>query len=797
MQTRHASLALVFIIATACSHSANALWPEGGLGVATGAGQQTYASSVPDGAGGAIIVWHDSSEAAIYAQRVDGYGVPQWAPGGTLVRQGTALAFYTVTAADGAGGVVMAWADTRQGNYDVYAQRLDAQGTPLWTAGGVGLCTFNDHQYPTGIATDGAGGAIVAWVDFRLGSSSVQLYAGRITGAGVAPWPVGGVAVSPANWGMGQPRIAADGRGGAFITWDDGTPGNYFVYAQRLDSAGAKVWNWATNGILVKGYSGQNATSPKIASLGADGAVIAWYDTRGFVFAQKVSSAGNLVWTADGVAMCGSPSGGFDRLQIVADGAGGAIAVWVNLNWSAMPGVYAQRLNAQGAAMWSSCGVPLCTVAQNYSELSIAADGAGGVVAAWDDDRAIPNQYGVYCQRVGSGGYPLWAQNGVQVGRQTAATRPRAIADGAGGIIVAWLASDLDYGDVRAQRVERNGFWGFPAPEIVGVRDVPGDQGGRVNLAWNASRLDPWPHQQIYQYTIWRALDPVAAKAAAAAGERGILGEDFDTKALVPGDVRLQLLAGAAHYWQLINTIYAWSLDGYSDVVPTLSDSTGVANELHHFQVMAHSYSGFWASAPGSGYSVDNLAPAQPAPFTGRYTGSSTALHWDPVDAADLAGYQLHRGDSVDFLPGAASLVVAQPDTGYVDQEPGVHFYKLCAVDVHGNPSPYAVLAPAQTSPVPAAVGEGLRLHQNAPNPFNPQTTIAFDLPQQGAVRLQVYDIAGRLVRTLIAADLAPGRHRAVWDGRDTQGRGVSSGSYLARLEFGHEVRTMRMGLVK
>jgi flagellar hook assembly protein FlgD len=83
------------------------------------------------------------------------------------------------------------------------------------------------------------------------------------------------------------------------------------------------------------------------------------------------------------------------------------------------------------------------------------------------------------------------------------------------------------------------------------------------------------------------------------------------------------------------------------------------------------------------------------------------------------------------------------------------------------------------------------------PNPFNPRTTIRFDLPEAGPARLSVFDVAGHLVRTLVDESLSLGRHEAVWDGLDSSGRAVGSGSYLARLEFGGRIETVGMGLVR
>ena len=78
-----------------------------------------------------------------------------------------------------------------------------------------------------------------------------------------------------------------------------------------------------------------------------------------------------------------------------------------------------------------------------------------------------------------------------------------------------------------------------------------------------------------------------------------------------------------------------------------------------------------------------------------------------------------------------------------------------------------------------------LRLDQNAPNPFNPTTTIRFTVPQSGNVNMAIYDASGRHVRTLIDGHVDAGYHEAVWDGADALGRHASSGVYLYRLTTG------------
>ncbi|MBK6898594.1 MAG: T9SS type A sorting domain-containing protein [bacterium] len=89
------------------------------------------------------------------------------------------------------------------------------------------------------------------------------------------------------------------------------------------------------------------------------------------------------------------------------------------------------------------------------------------------------------------------------------------------------------------------------------------------------------------------------------------------------------------------------------------------------------------------------------------------------------------------------------------------------------------------------------RLDGNAPNPFNPMTTVSFSLATAGRATVDVLDLQGRVVRTLFAGDLPAGVRALVWDGRDDAGREVASGAYLARLQSGGRTATHKMILAR
>jgi len=89
------------------------------------------------------------------------------------------------------------------------------------------------------------------------------------------------------------------------------------------------------------------------------------------------------------------------------------------------------------------------------------------------------------------------------------------------------------------------------------------------------------------------------------------------------------------------------------------------------------------------------------------------------------------------------------------------------------------------------------QLFPNYPNPFNPNTTLKFDIPEYGAVRLVIYNIMGQRVRTLVNQPLPAGHHGIIWDGRNQAGAAVASGVYFSVLTHGDEIKARKMLLLK
>ncbi|MCK4511090.1 hypothetical protein KAW64_05085, partial [bacterium] len=239
--------------------------------VCEASGDQQSVQIVEDGVGGHIVSWEDSQtgDLNIYAQLVDAWGDVVWTSGGIVVTAANDQHIAKMVG-DGIGGAIVVWQDYRNGtDYQIYAQRLDSSGAPMW-GGGVAVCAEIGDQDGAVLVGDGSGGAIIAWADHR-GAYGGAIYAQRVDASGTLLWP-GGIAVAPDTVGArGSIAIAADGSGGAVLAWADDRAGDGGIYAARVDASGNEVWT--SGGSIVVG-AGTSWDSPAILGDGAGGATI-------------------------------------------------------------------------------------------------------------------------------------------------------------------------------------------------------------------------------------------------------------------------------------------------------------------------------------------------------------------------------------------------------------------------------------------------------------------------------------------------------------------------------------------
>lgn len=136
------------------------------------------------------------------------------------------------------------------------------------------------------------------------------------------------------------------------------------------------------------------------------------------------------------------------------------------------------------------------------------------------------------------------------------------------------------------------------------------------------------------------------------------------------------------------------------------------------------------------------------------------------------------------YIPPTSHLAfVSKTDESYTPQFRKGYVNVSIATDIISGNQP---LLPTEFS-----------LAQNSPNPFNPTTDISFAIPRKGQVRLEIYNLLGQRVRTLLDDNLMPGVHTVTFDGRNEDGQNIASGIYFYRLKAVGEIRTRKMVLLK
>jgi hypothetical protein len=397
------SVVFVFGLALCAASPAIADWIEDGTALCNELGDQLMPVIIPDGGGGAIIAWQDlrGSDYDIYVQRIDAWGAVQWTADGTALCTVAGDQTDPAIVSDGAGGAIVAWWDGRGDVPNVYAQRIDASGAVQWTADGVVLCDSTaSGDYPfLGVLEDGSGGAFVAWADSRWGDSDI--YAQRVNASGTVQWTASGVAVCTAVGDQFNCRFAPDGASGVIVSWQDERAGvQPDIYAQRVSGTGTP--QWTADGVALCTATGTQA-GPRITSDGGGGAIVTWFDRRSGVddiYAQRINASGAVQWTTDGAAVC-TASGIQYSPRTVSDELGGAIVTWIDSR-GADYDIYAQRIDGAGTVGWTTDGVAVCEAMADQRNPVIAFDGDGGAIVAWRDYRnggPAPNS-DIYAARV-------------------------------------------------------------------------------------------------------------------------------------------------------------------------------------------------------------------------------------------------------------------------------------------------------------------------------------------------------------------------------------------------------------
>ena len=305
-----------------------------------------------------------------------------------------------------------------------------------------------------------------------------------------------------------------------------------------------------------------------------------------------------------------------------------------------------------------------------------------------------------------------------------------------------------------------------PPFEILGITDVPNDQGRRVRVGWSRNWRDQsWAGSLIESYSIYRRIDR-GGRAGPPAG----IGSDT-ALFYPPGD------------WDFVKSVPAHGEETYHTLCETLCDSTvvnGMCWSVFFVRAETDIPTVYYDTPPDSGYSVDNLVPSPPRNLRMQ---TPTVLAWDESEEIDFDYFSVYASDQEEFDKDTAWLLGTTSGTAFDVTGVLEYYLHVTTTDFSGNEGRAASVRRAADVESSGALPVRLYLYPIEPNPTTRSALIRFDLARGGPVRLSIFDAAGREVRTIHDGALGKGRHGFPWDGRDNAGARTASGVYMCRLQ--------------
>ena len=404
------------------------------------------------------------------------------------------------------GGGYVAWFDHAGANYDVYLQRLDANGYEAWPHNGL-LVSANAQATSLvdwDLICDSSGNAVLTFTDIRAGGD-LDVYAYRISPAGAFLWGANGVALSNDAHFEANPVVAEMTDGTFAFAWMRSVSGAVGrLVMQKLDALGTPLFG--TAGIEVFGGATDDPGFVGIVAAPNAAFILAWirditpFSAPRHLHTRKFDAVGTPVWGSSALSIydAGALPIAF-KPELQSDGSGGAFYAWHVSVGSFFQG-RVQHVNAAGTEVFAHNGVEISLEA-NRSEFNPSMAqlaGTGDLIVFYNKRDAAQGQWGIGGQRISATGQLLWGNNGIEFVPYDSVTEenPRAVpmANGAMCFVEQGNFSTTLLGfAVNAAGVA---LWA-PSPRVVSSTVSPKDKlravvaaDGTALLAWNDARTD-------------------------------------------------------------------------------------------------------------------------------------------------------------------------------------------------------------------------------------------------------------------------------------------------------------------
>lgn len=810
----------------------NRLWQFDGINIAPDTSYQNLYDAFPDGAGGFVLNMgiHNGTQMVCNVLRFSAQG--------TQIGDGPLIPPNTIPGEQfrilpAGNGVFIAHNKNNDDTQVLYVNKFDVNGNLLLPQTVTYTVTGYDYFVNRNLAVTPEGGIVtLELMGFWNGTFALKMQ--KFSAAMVPLWGTEGIVVSEDCFDSFASSIKATTDGRIWVCWT-GSYEDQFLRAQVFSSTGVPVWE--IGGKLIS-----NSYAVPITIPFTDRGVFIWNGTENGmkqVKMQCVGLNGALSYPPGGTAIHQA----LNRLcyQFGTFSLGDKyISLWTDYREDCA--IYYQLTAPSGEALLEDGGIRLTPPGYGYETIISAKPTLDGKLALvyskdfWTNEETI---YSSFLQVIDENGQPVYPDMGIELDNYVSYVDQLYFDSNPDGLYLGWMKYNVGaVTQIIGQKiVDGTKVWGENGKVIASspvinnlqiqgvagdyfiwhIRNAEGDksyvralkvnENGDPETGWDAGGLElvhdvNFDTQNVQQY--------------------GAVGDDLVSFIILEKQgtysARGQRVNSAgARLWQATGTNLSpedgavWVLDaviGEESAILTLDDysvsettisfrrisptGTLILNEDH--VVIPSTNNCYDASlvkfANGSylcAYSDNDGAWIQNRDAFMRFITPDGAPVGDmPVV---LCGERYQQQYVSAAVIGNSALVT------WSDDRAGIMNSEEAYTGIWGNliTSNYTAIDDPVENPLPVA-----SLKSNYPNPFNPSTTISFELQQIGRASLAIYNLKGQLVKVLINdAELGAGAHNAVWDGTDASGRGVSSGVYFSRLTFGDKSFSRKMLLSK
>ncbi len=702
-------------------------------------------------------------------------------------------------------GFVIVWVDRRSGNSDIYLQRFDMGGYPVGYNVKVNDDVNNSYQFEPAVAGNLAGEYTVVWKDYRnsIYPFEPDIYLQNFD-ASILP--------SAANTNLTEnvpdstkesPDVALAEWGGGIVVWADYRNRNWDIYGQLIASDGSLAGSdFRINSD--DGIAQQHAPRVAVSPLGWF--VVAWYDNRlgnDDIFMQRFDSMGNPIGT--NVRVNSDSQAARQAFPDVAtDGAGCFTVVWVdwrNGTYPANPDIYSRKYDTLLIPLTDEIRVNTDASTNAQKDPAIHADRMGNIAVVWADSTAV--SWDVAGQMIDVDGVVRetnFVANSETIGNQLT---PDVSLDGVFRY-VTWVDNRNGNWDIYASIQQYNdvSLTAQPAAlsfELVAGQELPAARSIALNhLGYNAQdytatadadwvTLSPTSgttpdniavsvNTSLFDAGTYSANVTFSGEAGDAPVTVGVLlkvladlGHTDDTLAISPANVETGQPGQTSVTARLVNDVsrisFPISFEESALVIDSILLNPALLSTVN-FETVIDNFEGIasmdwtmnnWGESfgPGETYLGEIFFTAAPL---------STTTFLQPLEN--------------DSLRPEVANPVSQGMPATVGGE--------------------ITISPATTvTEHQELAGASFALDQNRPNPFNDKTVISYNLPRSTEVELEVFNVLGEVVTTLVSATQPAGVYSVTWDGRLHNGRPAATGIYFYRLRAGPISLVRRMVLLK